>query len=62
MHTRRSPVIGLPAGTLVIFVTVLAATLLLTGSYRAASTHAASPSAVRSITVYEASKAIGFWS
>jgi hypothetical protein len=59
MHTRRSHVIGLTAETLVIFVTMLAATLLLTDGYRAASTLAASPSAVRSITVYEASKAIG---
>jgi LPXTG-motif cell wall-anchored protein len=59
MRTRSFTVIGLPAGILVIFVTLLVATLLLTGDYRAASTHAASPSAVRSMTVYEASKAIG---
>jgi hypothetical protein len=59
MHTRRSHVIGLIAGILVFFVTVLAATLILTDGYPAASTHAAAPSAVRSISVYEALKAIG---
>lgn len=59
MYTRSFTVISLPAGTQAFFVTMLVATLLLTGGYYAASTHAAAPSAVRSITVYEASQAIG---
>lgn len=59
MHRKSFNSRGLTTGTLVFFVTVLAATLILTGDCRAACTHAASPSAVRSITVYEASKAIG---
>jgi hypothetical protein len=58
MRTRRFSVLGLTAGTLA-FVTVLAAAILLTGGCSAAGTHAASPSAVRSITMYEASQVIG---